>query len=64
MDLKKLELSYGMEKVFEDMARLKHKSDGIIFTASEAPYTFGTCEKMLVSFPFATLSHLAKAYRK
>ncbi|KAJ3417140.1 Dcp1p-Dcp2p decapping enzyme complex alpha subunit [Chytridiales sp. JEL 0842] len=47
MDLKKLELSYGMDRVFEEMANLKHKSDGVIFTSKDAPYTIGTCDKML-----------------
>ncbi|KAI9013218.1 mRNA capping enzyme, catalytic domain-containing protein [Gaertneriomyces semiglobifer] len=47
MDLKPLQLAYHLEAVFEDMAHLKHKSDGIIFTSRDAPYTLGTCEKML-----------------
>ncbi|KAJ3202028.1 Dcp1p-Dcp2p decapping enzyme complex alpha subunit, partial [Dinochytrium kinnereticum] len=47
MDLKKLQLSYGMERVFEEMPHLKHKSDGIIFTSSVSPYGIGTCEKMI-----------------
>lgn len=37
MGLKKLELSYGLAKLFEDMEKLQHKSDGIIFTSSIAP---------------------------
>ncbi|KAI9094358.1 putative mRNA capping enzyme alpha subunit [Phlyctochytrium arcticum] len=47
MDLKPLQLSYHLRKVFEDIPQLKHKSDGIIFTSSVAPYTIGTCDKML-----------------
>ncbi|KAJ3283246.1 Dcp1p-Dcp2p decapping enzyme complex alpha subunit, partial [Blyttiomyces sp. JEL0837] len=47
MNLKPLELSYGLDKVFASMSKLKHKSDGIIFTSSVAPYGIGTCEKML-----------------
>ncbi|KAJ3076333.1 Dcp1p-Dcp2p decapping enzyme complex alpha subunit, partial [Quaeritorhiza haematococci] len=47
MGLKKLELSYGLERVFEQIELLKHKSDGIIFTSKDAPYSTGTCDKML-----------------
>ncbi|KAI8816620.1 putative mRNA capping enzyme alpha subunit [Fimicolochytrium jonesii] len=47
MDLKPLQLSYHLQKVFEDIPNLKHKSDGIIFTSSVARYYTGTCEKML-----------------
>ncbi|TPX64182.1 hypothetical protein SpCBS45565_g06083 [Spizellomyces sp. 'palustris'] len=48
MDLKELQLSYHLQKVFEVIPTLKHKSDGIIFTSSVAPYSCGTCDKMLV----------------
>jgi mRNA guanylyltransferase len=45
--LKPLELSYGLARVFETMGGLDHKSDGVIFTSSVAPYIHGTCSKML-----------------
>ncbi|KAJ3043073.1 Dcp1p-Dcp2p decapping enzyme complex alpha subunit [Rhizophlyctis rosea] len=48
MDLKELQLSYGLAKVFEEIPKLKHGNDGIIFTSSVAPYTMGTCNKMQV----------------
>lgn len=35
--LKKLELSYGLERIFKQMDKLGHKSDGVIFTCSTAP---------------------------
>jgi mRNA guanylyltransferase len=44
--LKRLHLSYHLPKVFNEISQNKHKSDGIIFTATEAPYTFGTCSTM------------------
>ncbi|KAJ3029751.1 Dcp1p-Dcp2p decapping enzyme complex alpha subunit [Rhizophlyctis rosea] len=47
IDLKPLQLSYGISKVFEDIETLKHGNDGLIFTSSVAPYSVGTCEKML-----------------
>ncbi|KAJ3192764.1 Dcp1p-Dcp2p decapping enzyme complex alpha subunit [Irineochytrium annulatum] len=47
MGWKPVELSYGVKKVFQRMQRLMHKSDGIIFTSSVAPYSIGTCDKML-----------------
>ncbi|KAJ3213282.1 Dcp1p-Dcp2p decapping enzyme complex alpha subunit, partial [Clydaea vesicula] len=47
MDLKKLHLSYGLAMVFEEIPKLKHKSDGIIFTSSVGPYVGGTCDKIL-----------------
>ncbi|KAJ3281445.1 Dcp1p-Dcp2p decapping enzyme complex alpha subunit [Borealophlyctis nickersoniae] len=47
MALKELQLSYGLNKVFDEIPHLKHKSDGIIFTSSVAPYSVGTCDKML-----------------
>jgi mRNA guanylyltransferase len=48
LKLKPLELSYGLSRVFETMnGGLDHKSDGVIFTSSIAPYIHGTCDKML-----------------
>ncbi|KAF0434658.1 mRNA capping enzyme, alpha subunit [Gigaspora margarita] len=48
IEVKPMELSYGLDKVLhETIPKLKHKSDGLIFTSSVSPYTPGTCEKML-----------------
>ncbi|CAG8453178.1 21122_t:CDS:10 [Dentiscutata erythropus] len=48
VEVKPMELSYGLDKVLhETIPKLKHKSDGLIFTSSVAPYSPGTCEKML-----------------
>ncbi|KAI7889738.1 mRNA capping enzyme, catalytic domain-containing protein [Mucor mucedo] len=47
VELKKMERSYGLHLVFEQIPKLKHKSDGIIWTPVKYPYTSGTCEKLL-----------------
>ncbi|CEP19019.1 hypothetical protein [Parasitella parasitica] len=47
IELKKMERSYGLHLVFEQIPKLKHKSDGIVFTPVKYPYTPGTCEKLL-----------------
>ncbi|ORY38887.1 hypothetical protein BCR33DRAFT_700382 [Rhizoclosmatium globosum] len=47
LKLKPLQLAYHVGQVFEDIPKLKHKNDGVIFTSQEAPYTIGTCQKML-----------------
>ncbi|KAG1085410.1 hypothetical protein G6F42_021411 [Rhizopus arrhizus] len=47
IELKKMERSYGLHLVFEQIPKLKHKSDGIIWTPVKCPYTPGTCEKLL-----------------
>ncbi|KAI9341960.1 mRNA capping enzyme, catalytic domain-containing protein [Obelidium mucronatum] len=47
LDVKPLELSYHVDRVFEMIPKLKHKNDGVIFTSSVAPYAIGTCQKML-----------------
>jgi len=46
VDLKKLHLSYCMNDVFEEQKKLKHKSDGLIFTSESSPYISGNCNKM------------------
>ncbi|CAG8731415.1 19258_t:CDS:2, partial [Racocetra fulgida] len=47
VEVKPMELSYGLDKVWnETIPKLKHKSDGLIFTSSVSPYIPGTCEKM------------------
>jgi hypothetical protein len=43
---KPFELSYRIKSVFENMAKYKHGSDGVIFTSADAPYEFGTCDTM------------------
>ncbi|RKP27398.1 mRNA capping enzyme, catalytic domain-containing protein, partial [Syncephalis pseudoplumigaleata] len=44
---KRMQLSYGLDKVLhEEIPRLPHKSDGLIFTSSVAGYMPGTCSKM------------------
>lgn len=48
LEPKPVELSYGLTKVLAvDIPKLKHGNDGLIFTSVNAPYSFGTCEKML-----------------
>lgn len=49
VERKEMERSYGLPKVFNEiMPRLKHTSDGLIFTPRESPYVFGTDNKMYV----------------
>ncbi|KAJ1983263.1 Dcp1p-Dcp2p decapping enzyme complex alpha subunit [Dimargaris verticillata] len=46
--LKPMELSYGAQKVLtEDIPKLMHKNDGLIYTSVPAPYVLGTSNKML-----------------
>ncbi|KAG0056960.1 Dcp1p-Dcp2p decapping enzyme complex alpha subunit [Gryganskiella cystojenkinii] len=48
VSLKEVVLSYGLDKMFNDVIpRLKHGSDGLIFTSSVAPYVPSTNSKML-----------------
>eukprot|EP00842_Homolaphlyctis_polyrhiza_P006277 jgi/Hompol1/6650/HPOL_005042-RA len=44
---KRLELSYKLHKVYSQIQAARHKTDGLIFTSAVAPYTLGTCQKML-----------------
>ena len=44
---KKVEPSYHMDKVFEQVELYKHESDGLIFTSADAGYHPGTCETMV-----------------
>jgi hypothetical protein len=46
IELKKMERAYGLHLVFDQIPKLKHKSDGIIWTPVKYPYTSGTCEKL------------------
>ncbi|KAI9323061.1 hypothetical protein BX666DRAFT_1823921, partial [Dichotomocladium elegans] len=47
VELKKMERSYGLHLVFDQMAKLKHSTDGVIWTPVKYPYVPGTCEKLL-----------------
>ncbi|KAJ1962938.1 hypothetical protein GGI12_002348 [Dipsacomyces acuminosporus] len=48
VEMKKFEFSYGLERIYTTVIpALKHKSDGLIFTSQVAPYTPGTCEKII-----------------
>ncbi|KAI8320565.1 mRNA capping enzyme [Martensiomyces pterosporus] len=48
VEMKKFEFSYGVERIYSTIIpQLKHKSDGLIFTSQVAPYTPGTCEKII-----------------
>ena len=45
-----MNLSYGVEKVFnEDIPKLQHGNDGLIFTPLQSPYVVGTDPKMYVN---------------
>jgi mRNA guanylyltransferase len=47
--VKQMELSYHVEKVIrEDIPRLKHGNDGLIYTCAESPYVVGTDQRMFV----------------
>lgn len=42
-----MELSYGIEKVFnEDIPKLQHGNDGLIYTCLQSPYVMGTDQNM------------------
>ena len=47
IEMKKVEKSYGLKLVLDSIEHLQHANDGLIFTSAVAPYTLGTCEKML-----------------
>ncbi|KAJ2909198.1 Dcp1p-Dcp2p decapping enzyme complex alpha subunit [Coemansia aciculifera] len=48
VEMKVFERSYGVAKVQNEIIpRLLHKSDGLIFTSVQAPYTPGTCDKII-----------------
>lgn len=41
-----MQFAYNVGYVWESITKLKHKNDGLIFTAINASYVLGTCEKM------------------
>ncbi|KAL1914485.1 uncharacterized protein VTP21DRAFT_8868 [Calcarisporiella thermophila] len=47
VDLKRMERSYGLKLVFDQIRHLKHGNDGLIFTPVKRPYQPGTCQKLL-----------------
>jgi mRNA guanylyltransferase len=44
---KKVEPCYKLDRVFKDVVEYNHSNDGLMFTDSEAKYSFGTCETMV-----------------
>ena len=56
-----MELSYHVEKVIkEDIPKLQHGNDGLIYTCAESGYVVGTDQRMYVlrRFPFPLSHHL------
>ncbi|KAJ3371580.1 Dcp1p-Dcp2p decapping enzyme complex alpha subunit [Allomyces arbusculus] len=47
IEAKEMQLSYHVKEIFDSIPFLKHKSDGLIFTSSEEPYTLGTDPNIL-----------------
>ncbi|KAK4693432.1 mRNA guanylyltransferase, partial [Lecanoromycetidae sp. Uapishka_2] len=48
VDWKKMERSYGIEKMFrETLPKLPHGNDGLVFTCRTTPYQFGTDQHIL-----------------
>lgn len=48
VEFKRMEFSYGIEMMFRDiLPNLPHGNDGLIFTARNQPYKFGTDEHIL-----------------
>lgn len=49
IQVKRMELSYYVEKVLkEDIPRLQHGADGLIYTCVDSPYVVGTDPKLQV----------------
>ena len=46
--LKRMELSYGIDKVFAEIPHLHHGSDGLIFTNVQSGYVAGTDSTLYV----------------
>ncbi|KNZ49277.1 mRNA guanylyltransferase [Puccinia sorghi] len=54
--LKTMELAYGIDKVLhQDLPKLTHGNDGLIFTSATAPYRTGTDPKMFARSFFQSL---------
>jgi hypothetical protein len=52
IQLKEVNLSYSIDKVFLDITNLHHGNDGLIYTSVSGPYVPGTDRNMSVfSFP-------------
>ncbi|KAI8356142.1 mRNA capping enzyme alpha subunit [Choanephora cucurbitarum] len=48
VEFKEQQFTYHLDVVFNEIIpNLKHGNDGLIFTSVEAPYSMGTCDKML-----------------
>ncbi|KAI9267407.1 mRNA capping enzyme, catalytic domain-containing protein [Sporodiniella umbellata] len=48
VEFKEQQFTYHLDVVFNEIIpKLKHGNDGLIFTAVNAPYSLGTCKKML-----------------
>jgi mRNA guanylyltransferase len=48
VEFKEQQFTYHLDVVFNEIIpKLKHGNDGLIFTAVNAPYSMGTCKKML-----------------
>ncbi|KAI9022935.1 mRNA capping enzyme, catalytic domain-containing protein [Phycomyces nitens] len=47
LELKEMQRAYGLRAVFEKISKLKHSSDGVIWTPVKCPYVPGICEKLL-----------------
>ncbi|KAJ2402844.1 Dcp1p-Dcp2p decapping enzyme complex alpha subunit [Coemansia sp. RSA 2559] len=46
-EMKHFERSYSVQHIYDAIVpRLKHKSDGLVFTSVAAPYTPGTCDSI------------------
>lgn len=47
VEMKDVELAYGLKKVFSHIEKLRHGNDGLLFTAVHEPYKIGSCDTML-----------------
>ncbi|KAI9032399.1 hypothetical protein DFJ74DRAFT_601806 [Hyaloraphidium curvatum] len=47
VELKELQLAYHLWAVMQQQPTLKHGSDGLLFTARDAPYVSGQCDQMI-----------------
>ena len=42
-----MELAYRIDRVFQQISVNGHAADGLMFTETDAPYEFGTCQSMI-----------------